>query len=95
MTVSPGTARGVIPTFPAIAFGEVKSTTSLGSDLLITENERQGLSDLGKKAWLYQVVVEADDGGEVVSCLQDPIRNIDPGNLTPVVWRESSEAVES
>lgn len=74
---------------------EVKSTTSPGSDLFITENERQVLSDLGEKAWLYRVVVEADGGGEVVSTLQDPIRHIDPGQLTPVVWRVASEALES
>lgn len=76
-------------------FIEVKSTTSPGSDLFITENERQVLSDLGEKAWLYRVVVEADGGGEVVSTLQDPIRHIDPGQLTPVVWRVASEALES
>lgn len=74
---------------------EVKSTTSPGSDFFITENERQVLSDLGEKAWLYRVVVEADGGGVVVSCLQDPIRHIDPDQLTPVVWRVASEALAS
>lgn len=95
MTASPSTARGVLPTFPAVAFGEVKNATSPGSDFLITENERQVFSNLGDKAWLYRVVVEADGGGEVVSTLQDPIRHIGPGHLTPVVWRVASEALES
>ena len=74
---------------------EVKSTTRTGSDFSLTENERQVLSDLGDKAWLYRVVVEADGGGEVVSCLQDPIRHIGSDQLTPVVWRVASEALES
>lgn len=74
---------------------EVKSTPRKGSDFFLTENERQVLSDLGDKAWLYRVVVEADGGGEVVSCLQDPIRHIDPGQLTPVVWRVASKTLES
>lgn len=74
---------------------EVKSTSRAGSDFFVTENERQVLSALGNRAWLYRVVVGADGGGAVMSRLQDPINRIDQEHVIPVVWRVAGEALAS
>lgn len=66
---------------------EVKSSTSFGNDIFMSENERSALKELGKKAWLYRVVIDANGNGEVVLCLNDPISEITEENFSTAVWR--------
>lgn len=72
---------------------EVKTTTRAGSDFFLTDNEYQVLASLGKKAWLYRVVIDGDGGGTVIARLQDPMNVIDAAKLVPVVWRVASDAL--
>jgi hypothetical protein len=72
---------------------EVKTTTRAGSDFFLTDNEYQVLASLGKKAWLYRVVIDGEGRGAVTARLQDPMNVIDPANLVPVVWRVASDAL--
>lgn len=66
---------------------EVKSSTSSGNDILMSDNERTVLEGLGKKAWLYRVVVDAKGDGEVVLRLNDPMAQIPKENISTAVWR--------
>lgn len=72
---------------------EVKSTTRAGSDFFLTDNECQVLTSLGKKAWIYRVVLDSDGGGSVTERLQDPMAVIDASKLVPIVWRVASDAL--
>lgn len=65
---------------------EVKSSTGSGNAILISDNERTVLENLGKKAWLYRVVVDANGDGEVVLRLNDPISMIPEENFSTAVW---------
>ena len=66
---------------------EVKSSTSAGNDIFMSSNEWRVLKELGKKAWLYRVVVDANRGGEVVLRLNDPVSQISQENFSTAVWR--------
>jgi hypothetical protein len=74
---------------------EVKSTTVDGSDFFVTDNELYVLKALGRKAWLYRVVLAAGGNGKVTLRLQDPIGQIASEHLTPAVWRVDAKALES
>lgn len=69
---------------------EVKTTTCPGSDFFLTANEREVLSSLGDKAWLYRVVLADDGTGQVVSRLQNPMAKLAPEAFVPVLWRIAS-----
>ncbi|MCV2356560.1 DUF3883 domain-containing protein [Paucibacter sp. B2R-40] len=72
---------------------EVKSTTRLGSDIYLSENERKVLAALGDKGWLYRVLV-TDGGGKVVGePLQNPVPWLEAAGMTTAVWRASDPAV--
>lgn len=66
---------------------EVKSTTRLGTDIYVSENERVVLEALGRKAWLYRVLVTPDGSRVVGDPLQDPVRSLTKAGTTPAVWR--------
>lgn len=67
---------------------EVKSSTSSGNDIFMSDNEWTVLEALGKKAWLYRVIVNKNGGdGEVVLRLNDPISKIPKDNISTAVWR--------
>lgn len=66
---------------------EVKSSTNSGNDIFMSDNEKRVLTELGNKAWLYRVVVDADGDGEVVLRLNDPMNKIPDTNISAAVWR--------
>lgn len=66
---------------------EVKSSTSSGNDIFMSDNEKRVLTELGDRAWLYRVVVDANGDGEVVLRLNDPISKIPKENISTAVWR--------
>lgn len=74
---------------------EVKSTTVDGSAFYVTENERQVLTKLGDKAWLYRVLVGSHGNGAVTARLQNPMLVIRQEQLEPVLWRVTSDALKS
>jgi hypothetical protein len=65
---------------------EVKTTTQAGSDFFITTNEREVLTALGPKAWLYRVVLKADGTGEVIARVPDPMGALPDTAFSPVVF---------
>lgn len=69
---------------------EVKSFSAQDGSIFITENERRVLASLGAKAWLYRVLVRADETGDVTWSLQDPIRTLPAEAFVPVVYRVSA-----
>lgn len=73
---------------------EVKTTTRGGSDFFLTANERAVLGDLGKRAWLYRVVLGGNGEGTIVARLNDPINYIKDEDMTPVAWRVSSRVFD-
>ena len=73
-------------------FIEVKATTRSGSDFFLTLNERNVLSELGDRAWIYRVIVDDSGNSYVESRLQNPIKYIKEDDLLPVVWRVKSLA---
>ena len=66
---------------------EVKSTTRLGSDIYLSENERVVLKALGDKAWLYRVLVTPDGGRVVGEPLRNPIDVLERSGMAVAVWR--------
>jgi len=66
---------------------EVKSSTNSGNDIFMSDNEMRVLTELGDRAWLYRVVVDADGDGEVVLRIKDPINKIPDANISAAVWR--------
>lgn len=53
----------------------------------MSDNEKRVLTELGDRAWLYRVVVDANGDGEVVLRLNDPISKIPKDNISTAVWR--------
>ncbi len=66
---------------------EVKSSTRSGNDIYMSDNEKRVLTELGNKAWLYRVVVDAKGDGEVAHCLNNPISKIPSDHISTAVWR--------
>lgn len=66
---------------------EVKTTTVSGSDFYLTLNERNVLSQLGDKGWLYRVSLEQKDLQTQVTKIQNPMKHISESQMVPVVWR--------
>lgn len=65
---------------------EVKSSTGSGNDIFMSDNEWTVLEALGKKAWLYRVIVNKN-GGDLVLRFNDPISKIPKDNISTAVWR--------
>jgi len=66
---------------------EVKSTTRVGSDIYLSENERVVLKALADKAWLYRVLVTPDGGRVVGKPLRNPIGLLENLGMAVAVWR--------
>lgn len=66
---------------------EVKTTTNPGSDYFLTLNERQVLSELGDKGWLYRVNLTPEGVPQCEFRLQNPMLHILDSQMQPVVWR--------
>lgn len=75
---------------------EVKTTTSSGSDFFITQNEWEVLAQLGAKAWIYRVVLDAAGSEQINAIGPDPISllSMPSVHVSPVVWRVAEEAFE-
>lgn len=69
---------------------EVKSTTSAGSDFLITDNERKVL---GAKVWLYRVVLASDGTGTVSCRMPDPTHKLPDEAFEPVLFHVSGKTL--
>lgn len=65
---------------------EVKSSTSASNPIFMSSNERAVLEKLGKKAWVYRVIIDTDGNGQVTLRLNDPISIIPEENFSTAVW---------
>ncbi|KUF39899.1 DUF3883 domain-containing protein [Comamonas kerstersii] len=65
---------------------EVKSSPSPAATLYLSENERQVLTTLGDKAWLYRVALHADGCTGNVLAVQNPMSCLE-AHLEPVAYR--------
>jgi hypothetical protein len=74
---------------------EVKSTTRIGSDIYLSENERQVLKALAGKAWLYRVLVTPEGGRVVGEPLRDPIASLEMAGMSVAVWRAADPSTST
>lgn len=73
---------------------EVKSSIQFDSDFFLTQNERQVLSTLGTRAWLYRVWLRVNGEGPALVRVNNPIAQIGTDQMMPVVWRVSHSALK-
>ena len=73
---------------------EVKSTTRLGSDIYLSENERVVLEGLADNAWLYRVLVTLEGGAVVGEPLRNPIQVFQKSGMTTAVWRVTDPSAD-
>jgi hypothetical protein len=66
---------------------EVKSTTRHGTDIYLSENEREVLEALADNAWLYRVTVTPEGSSVVGKPLQNPVPWLKAAGMTTAVWR--------
>lgn len=74
---------------------EVKSTTKMGSDIYLSENERLVLKALAGKAWLYRVLVTPEGGHVVGEPLRDPIASLEEAGMSVAVWRAADPSTST
>jgi len=74
---------------------EVKTTTHASSDFFLTANERAVLTDLKARGWLYRVVMDSTQQGQIEFRLNDPMNVIAEAHMTPAVWRVAAAALKT
>lgn len=72
---------------------EVKTSSRVGSDFYISQNELEVLRRLAGKAWIYRVWLDGPEQPLVQAIGPDPISTMSPASelFMPVVWRVSDK----